>query len=125
VNLLAAKGRKTHKEIYFMAAIETSLGWVRELFETAFFPWAVPVEVRRLGEECDRVEVSFVLWREKIEFEMEWWPRRGWTPDPDSQFYINDSETVWQWMAMLFQGALNLEKEERRQDVAKLPKGGA
>lgn len=78
-----------------------------------------------MGEDSDRVEVSFVLWTEKIEFEMEWWPRRGWTPDPDSQFYINDSETVWQWMAMLFQGALNLEKEERRQDLAKSPKGGA
>ena len=82
--------------------------------------WDVPVQVAWVDEEEGRVAVAFRLWREEINFELVLDEKGGWSPDPDTGHFLTGAEEVWQWLAMIWQGALNLEKEERARDVREL-----
>jgi hypothetical protein len=69
---------------------------LRDTFRSAMLNWDVPVS---LTIEDDAANVSFELWQTK--FEGGFYLEKGqWSNGHDCPYFITDSESVWQWIAM-------------------------
>jgi hypothetical protein len=69
---------------------------LRDTFSTALLDWGVQVSVKI---EDDAANVSFELWSTKFEASLFLHDGR-WTNDYDCPHFVEDSESVWQWIAM-------------------------
>ena len=70
---------------------------LRDTFRAAMLDWDVPVSITI---EDDTANVSFKLWRTKFEGNFNHVENDKWSDGNDCPHYIENSESVWQWIAM-------------------------
>ena len=72
---------------------------LRDLFRCALLDWDVPVSVKYCAED-ELYTVRFILWGHTIEGEFTADSEDEWETLDDCPHRLEDSISVWQWVAM-------------------------